>query len=308
MRLAFAGTPRCAASALAAIHEAGHQIVLVLTQPDRPAGRGMVVQPSAVKKLALAHGLEVDQPASLKPPEAAVRLRAAKPDVMVVAAYGLILPAAVLAIPRLGCINIHASLLPRWRGAAPIERTLLAGDRVTGISLMQMDEGLDTGPILAQTPVAIDERETAGSLHDKLAAIGAREIVTLLERLPGGGLQATPQAQEGACHAAKIRREETWLDWTADALELDRAVRAFDPAPGARARLNGADLKIRAAHVTEGSGEPGRVLAAGPEGIAVACGRGALHIEELQRAGARRMSAAAFLAGFRVHPGDRFAL
>ncbi|GAB4165797.1 MAG: methionyl-tRNA formyltransferase [Rhodocyclaceae bacterium] len=308
LRVAFAGTPAFAAAALAAIHGSGHRVVLVLTQPDRPAGRGMSLRPCAVKRLATELGLELAQPASLRAPQAAEPLRAASPDVLVVAAYGLILPAALLAIPRLGCINIHASLLPRWRGAAPIERALLAGDATTGISLMRMDEGLDTGPILEREPVAIAARETAGSLHARLATLGAHMVVGLLGRLPEALARAEPQPAEGACYADKIGRADTWLDWRAEGAALDRAVRAFDPSPGARARLGTHALKIWSARPVEGSGEPGRVLRVGPDGITVACGSGALRIEEVQRAGGRRMPASAFLAGAPVAPGSRFAL
>lgn len=309
MRVALAGTPEFAACAFEAIHAAGQRIVLVLTQPDRPAGRGLAPQASPVKRFALDHGYDLYQSASLRQPEARARIRAANPDVMVVAAYGLILPAAVLAIPRLGCINIHASLLPRWRGAAPIQRALLAGDARSGITLMQMDEGLDTGPMLVRAPLEIGARETGGSLHDRLAALGAREIVAALARLEHGPLPAVAQPAEGASYAAKIAPGETWLDWRRSATELDRAVRAFDPLPGARARLGGTLLKIRAAQPEPGGdGEPGRVLHRGADGILVACGSGALRITQVQRAGGRRLPVADFLAGFEIAEGERFEL
>jgi len=304
MRVAFAGTPEFAAEALRALHEAGFEIPLVLTQPDRPAGRGMKLTPSAVKQVALAHGLPIYQPASLKTPEAQAELRAADADVMVVAAYGLILPQAVLDLPRSGCLNIHASLLPRWRGAAPIQRAILAGDPETGITIMQMDAGLDTGAMLTKTPVPILDTDTAASLHDTLASVGARAIVEALEHYS----TLVPQAQDDsqATYAAKLTKDEAQLDWQLPADALARAVRAYNPAPGAWTLLDGALLKIGSAQAVAGAGHPGEVLRAGAEQLVIACGSGALALREVQPAGSKRMSAAAFLAGRPLSPGTRF--
>ena len=303
MRVIFAGTPPFAAAALDALADAGHDIALVLTQPDRPAGRGMKLAPSAVKQAALARGLPVYQPTSLKTPEAQAELRAVDADVMVVAAYGLILPQAVLELPRLGCLNIHASLLPRWRGAAPIQRAILAGDRETGITIMQMDAGLDTGAMLSKTVVPIRETDTAASLHDALAAAGAAAIVEALANYDA----LVPEQQDDALatYAPKLSKEEARLDWQQPAEALVRAVRAYNPAPGAWTLLDGTPLKIWAARAVTGTGEPGEVLRAeGP--LVVGCGSGALALEEIQPAGSKRMSAAAFLAGRTLPPGTRF--
>ncbi|MHB1143497.1 MAG: methionyl-tRNA formyltransferase [Thiobacillus sp.] len=304
MRILFAGTPPFAAAALDALADAGHDIALVLTQPDRPAGRGMKLTPSAVKQAALARGLPVTQPASLKSPGAQAGLRAADADVMVVAAYGLILPQAVLDLPRFGCLNIHASLLPRWRGAAPIQRAILAGDGETGITIMQMDAGLDTGAMLAKTRVPILETDTAASLHDTLAAAGARAIVAALANVTA----LVPQAQDDsqATYAAKLSKEEAQLDWRQPADMLARAVRAYNPAPGAWTLLDGALLKIWSAQAVAGTGEPGAVLQAEAEQLVVACGRDALALKDVQPAGSKRMTAAAFLAGRPLPPGTRF--
>ncbi|MBI1284122.1 MAG: methionyl-tRNA formyltransferase [Thiobacillus sp.] len=314
MRIVFAGTPPFAAAALNALADAGHEIVLVLTQPDRPAGRGMKLTPSAVKQAALARGLPVFQPASLKTPEAQAALRAADADVMVVAAYGLILPQAVLDLPRFGCLNIHASLLPRWRGAAPIQRAILAGDTETGITIMQMDAGLDTGAMLAKTVLPIRDNDTAGSLHEVLAEAGARAIVAALANCAAWA----PQAQDNALatYAAKLSKEDAKLDWSRPALELERAVRAFNPVPGAWTLLDGVPLKVWSAQVVAdagalrpaahtGSYAPGEVLPADGERLVIACGDGALNIRELQPAGSKRMPAAAFLAGRVLTPGSR---
>jgi len=308
MRVGFAGTPTFAATALESILASGFAVPLVLTQPDRPHGRGMKRERAPVKILALERGLRVEQPPSLKLEAESASIVAVSLEVLVVAAYGLIAPPAILGWPRYGCINIHASLLPRWRGAAPIERALLAGDRETGISIMRMDEGLDTGPVIARHPVAIDARETAGSLRDKLAAVGAQAIVEALRELDrAGGLVAVPQPDAGVTYAAKIARDAEKLDWSADASSLDRAVRAFDPTPGAQTTLSGAPLKIWQALPLSGRfGAPGAVVRADASGIVAACGEGALMITELQRAGGRRMSAAAFLAGHPVDVGARF--
>ena len=305
MRLIFAGTPEFAARALAALLHAGHDIALVLTQPDRPAGRGLRLAPSAVKALAQQHGLQLYQPASLKDEEASARLRALAADAMVVAAYGLILPEPVLAIPRLGAINIHASLLPRWRGAAPIQRAILAGDALTGISIMQMDRGLDTGPVLAAESVAIAAEDTSASLHDKLAGLGARLIVTVLAQLERGPLSALPQAAAGASYAAKITKAEAEIDWSEAAPMIERKVRAFNPLPGASTAIRGVGLKIWRASVSAAEGAPGTILETGATGIVVACGSKALCVQELQRAGGKRLAAAQFLAGFPLAAGER---
>jgi methionyl-tRNA formyltransferase len=307
MRLVFAGTPRFAVPALEALAAAGHELVAVLTQPDRPAGRGLAAVAGPVKQAAQRRGVPVLQPPSLKDAAVQARLAELAPDALVVAAYGLILPQAMLDIPRLGALNVHASLLPRWRGAAPIERALLAGDPVTGVCIMQMDAGLDTGPVLLRDELPIAPEDTAGTLHDKLAALGARLVVAALDGLAAGTLRPTPQPAAGVTYAAKIARDETRLDWSRSANELARRVRAFDPAPGAGARVRGVELKIWRAAVVAARGAPGAVVAAGAEGISVACGDGgALRLEELQRAGGRRLPAAAFLRGFPLVPGDRF--
>jgi methionyl-tRNA formyltransferase len=304
VRILFAGTPPFAAAALNALADAGHDIVLVLTQPDRPAGRGMKLTPSAVKQAALARGLPVYQPASLKTLDVQAELREVDADVMVVAAYGLILPQAVLDLPRFGCLNIHASLLPRWRGAAPIQRAILAGDAETGITIMQMDAGLDTGAMLAKTTVPIHDSDTAASLHDVLAAAGATAITQALANYP----TLVPQAQDDtlATYASKLSKEEAQLDWNQPATTLARAVRAFNPVPGAWALLDGAPLKIWSAQACPGNGAPGEVLAAEPDRLRVACGEGALCLQEIQPAGSKRMTVAAFLAGRPVPVGTRF--
>ena len=306
MRVVFAGTPEFAATALQAILAAGHSVLLVLTQPDRPAGRGMSLKHSPVKRLALQHGLAVHQPSSLKMEEARLPILQARPDVMVVAAYGLILPQAVLDIPPLGCLNIHASLLPRWRGAAPIQRALLAGDAETGVTIMRMDAGLDTGPMLLRESLPIAATDTAGTLHDKLAVLGAHLIVEALGRLERGNLLAENQPAEGVAYAAKLDKAEAALDWRLPAAQLDRAVRAFDPFPGATARFDGQLIKVWRAEPVAAGGEAGRILAAGSEGIVVACGAGALRLTELQKAGGRRQAVADFLRGFTLAPGQRF--
>jgi methionyl-tRNA formyltransferase len=305
MRVAFAGTPAFAAAALEAIASAGHTVPLVLTQPDRPAGRGLAPTPSAVKGVAQRLGLALHQPERLKDPATHAPLVAAQPDVLVVAAYGLILPQAVLDIPRHGAINIHASLLPRWRGAAPIHRALLAGDAQTGITIMQMDAGLDTGPMLLREALAIAPDETLGTLHDRLAALGARLILQALEALGDGKLVAAAQPADGVTYAAKVTKREGRIDWTRSAADIDRAIRAFSPAPGATARLRGQDVKVWRAVPASGAGAPGTVLASDAGGIVVACGSGALRIVELQRAGGKRLPPADFLRGCALSAGDR---
>ena len=306
LRVAFAGTPEFAACALEAILEAGYTVPLVLTQPDRPAGRGMKLTPSAVKQLALARGIEVDQPERLRTDEQRARLSACAPDVLVVAAYGLILPKAVLDMPRLGCLNIHASLLPRWRGAAPIQRAIEAGDPQTGITIMQMDEGLDTGDIVAMEAVPIGPAETAGSLHDRLADLGARLVVQALRAAEAAPLPRRPQPDEGVTYAHKIDKAEAMLDWSAPAALLERRVRAFDPVPGAATTLDGAMLKVWGARAEPGvapSAAPGMVLAADAAGIRVQTGQGVLVLTEVQRAGGKRQAAGDFLRGTALPPG-----
>ena len=305
MRVVFAGTPPFAAAALRSLATAGHELPLVLTQPDRPAGRGLRLTPSAVAENAHALGLRVEKPPTLKSPEAHALLLEARADVMVVAAYGLILPAAVLAIPPRGCINIHASLLPRWRGAAPIQRALLAGDATTGITIMQMDAGLDTGAMLMRTAVPIDARATTGTLTASLAELGARCIVEALATLDR--LKGEPQDEALATYAAKVAKAEARIDWRCDAAQIDRQVRAFDPAPGAEAILGGEPLKVWAAEPVEGNGAPGEVLGHGPEGLTVACGRGALRLTRLQKPGGRKLAAAEFLRGVSLTAGAMLA-
>ncbi len=268
----------------------------------------MQLTPSPVKQLALAHGLPVLQPDTLKHLDIQQTLAGYAADLMVVAAYGLILPAAVLQLPRHGCFNIHASLLPRWRGAAPIQRAILAGDDETGITVMQMDEGLDTGPMLLKKSCRISPHDTAQTLHDKLAQLGAEAITIALHLLEQGGLEATPQDNALATYAAKLTKAEARIDWTADAVAVDRAIRGYNPSPVAHAFLNGTPLKIWQASLREDlRGDPGTVLQIGPGGIAVACGRGALALEILQRPNARALPAMQFVQGFPVQLGARFA-
>lgn len=305
MRIVFAGTPVFAQLALAALLDAGHEVSLVLTQPDRPAGRGMRATLSAVKLFAVKRGIDVYQPVGLRDAAGVERVRSARPDALVVAAYGLILPKALLEIAPLGALNIHASLLPRWRGAAPIQRALLAGDRQTGVSIMLMDQGLDTGPVAARRPIEIAADETASSLHDRLASIGAGMIVDTLRELASGRAVFAPQEAEGVTYAPKISKHEAQLDWRRTGVELARAVRAFDPAPGATTSLDGTPLKLWRARPVPGQGAPGQVLRADALGVLVACGEGALSVEELQRAGGRRLAAGEFLRGCPIAPGSR---
>jgi len=314
MRVVFAGTPEFAAAALAAIVAAGYEVPLVLTQPDRPAGRGMRLQASAVKRLAAGHGLAVAQPQGLRldgrfaADAAAARaaLEQARPDVMVVAAYGLILPQWVLDLPRLGCLNIHASLLPRWRGAAPIHRAIEAGDAASGTTIMQMDAGLDTGAMLLVESLAIAPDDTTATLHDRLAAQGARLIVQALGALPA--LAPVAQPAEGVTYAHKIAKDEARIDWREDAVQIERRLRAFDPFPGGLAELDGAALKVWRAECVDAAGEAGQVLAVDARGPVVACGRGALRLTELQRAGGKRLPAAALLQAQAIDVGARFAI
>ena len=304
MRVIFAGTPEFAAQALSAIVAAGHEVALVLTQPDRPAGRGMSLHPSAVKQVALAQGIEVFQPLTLKDAEAQAKVAAVGAEVMVVAAYGLILPQAVLDLPRFGCLNIHASLLPRWRGAAPIQRALLAGDSETGVCIMQMEAGLDTGAVLLREAFPIAGDDTTATLHDKLAACGARLIVDALAGLP---LPAEVQPGEGVTYAHKIEKAEAAIDWTRSAAELDRHIRAFNPFPGAQAQFAGQTVKLWAARPVAGQGEPGCVLTVDRHSVVIACGEGALAVSELQKAGGKRLPVQQFLAGHPLQPGDCFS-
>lgn len=305
MKVAFAGTPEFAAAALEAILAAGFDVPLVLTQPDRPAGRGMQLQPSPVKRVALAAGIPVHQPEKLRTPEQQTPLADVQADVLVVAAYGIILPQAVLDLPRHGCLNIHASLLPRWRGAAPIHRAIQAGDAETGITIMQMDAGLDTGPMLLSRAEAIHADDTTGSLHDRLAQLGADMIVEALRALPGG-LTATPQPADGVTYAAKIGKAEASIDWSRPAVELERAIRAFNPFPGAVATLQQTPVKLWRARAIDAAGTPGEVLLAEGAGVIVACGEGALCITELQKPGGKRLPAADFLRGMPIAAGSRF--
>jgi methionyl-tRNA formyltransferase len=303
MRIIFAGTPQFAASALAAL-VGEHQVIAVLTQPDRPAGRGMQLAESPVKQFARPHNLTVLQPVTLKTEEAQRPLAALDADVMVVAAYGLILPKSVLQLPRYGCLNIHASLLPRWRGAAPIQRAILAGDTETGITIMQMDEGLDTGDMLLRQTCPISENDTAKTLHDKLAEMGASSILEALRLLQANRLMPIKQNNEAACYAAKLTKREAQIDWRQDARQIERAVRAYNPC---HANLNGVAIKIWQANVCPDTrGEPGTVLDVNKRGITVACGKDALRLETLQRPGGKAQPAAQFLQAIPVQVGDMF--
>lgn len=306
MKVIFAGTPDFAASALSAIAKADFDIPLVLTQPDRPKGRGMQLQPSPVKQTALELGLTVAQPQSLRHEDAQELLRKQHADVMVVAAYGLILPQAVLDIPTHGCLNIHASLLPRWRGAAPIQRAIEAGDAETGVCIMQMDAGLDTGNVVSEHRYTIQSTDTAGNVHDALAHIGAQAIVADLQRLQQEGrLNSTPQPENGVTYANKLNKEEARINWSEPAHIIERKIRAFNPVPAAWTEYQGKPLKIWQAEVVEGQGEAGTVLQCRSDGLIVACGQHALKITELQPAGSKRMNIAAFAAGNRIETGER---
>jgi methionyl-tRNA formyltransferase len=316
LKVAFAGTPEFARVALEAIAAAGHEVVLVLSQPDRPAGRGMKLQASPVKQCAVANGWPVAQPRSLRldgkyPDEAVIgrdALQKAAPDVMVVAAYGLILPQWVLDLPTHGCLNIHASLLPRWRGAAPIHRAIEAGDAATGITIMQMDAGLDTGDMLLREAVDIGDDNTA-RLHDRLAALGGRMIVQALANL--GGLTRTPQPAEGVTYANKVEKHEAQIDWTQPADAIVRRIRAFDPFPGANSPLDGETVKLWTAHAVPAGAPaaPGTILTVSDTGVAVAAGHAGnagVMLTELQRPGGKRLPVADFLRGFDLKPGQVF--
>jgi len=302
LNIVFGGTPDFAVPALEALLAAGHRITAVYTQPDRPAGRGQRMAPSPIKEAALRHGLTIEQPATLKDADAAQRLASFQPDVMVVVAYGLILPAAILAVPPLGCVNIHGSLLPRWRGAAPIHRALLARDAVTGVSIMCMDVGLDTGPVLSMHPTPIGDRETAATLPDRLASMGAQALVATLEKYASGQLAPQRQATEGVSYAHKIRKEEAILDWRRPAAELDAQIRAFNPWPVAETRWRAQQLRIWEAVpvAVEVHAVPGTVIRADANGIVVATGAGALSVLRLQMPGRKQMSASEFLNAQRI--------
>ncbi len=305
MDLIFAGTPPFAVPALAALQAADHRILAVYTQPDRPAGRGRRLAESAVKQYARAHELEVRQPPDLK--GRAAEIAALRPDAMIVIAYGVLLPPDILAIPKFGCINVHASLLPRWRGAAPIARALEAGDVVTGVTIMQMEAGLDTGPMLLKRETPIGDQDTAASLHDRLSLLGAEALVESLEGLARGSVVPEVQDDKLACYARKLKKEEAVINWTQPAAVLGRRVRAFNPWPVASTTRAGRGLRIWEARVDErDAGEtPGTLVGATAEGIAVACGRGTLLLTRIQAEGGKPLSAAEFLNGNRLRPGER---
>ena len=307
LSVVFAGTPEFSVPALKALLASRHSVAAVYTQPDRPAGRGRQLAAGAVKQCALEHGIAVEQPLSLRDPAAVARLASYAPQVMVVVAYGLILPSAVLAIPTHGCVNIHASLLPRWRGAAPIHRAVLAGDAVTGVTIMQMDAGLDTGPVLIERPTTIGARDTTASVHDRLASMGAAALLEALEAISTGQHVPRPQPSEGVTYAAKIRKEEAEIDWQQPALHIDRQVRAFNPWPVAQTSLRNTQLRVWEAQPIDmlieqtTQAAPGTVLGCGAAGIRVATGAGAINLTKLQLAGRRVMSAAELL---NAHPLD----
>ena len=296
LRILFAGTPDFSVPPLRALLESEHQVVGVHTQPDRPAGRGRKLQPSPVKQVAQEAGVPVHQPVTLRQAEAVETIAALAPDLMVVVAYGLILPPEVLAIPRLGCVNIHASLLPRWRGAAPIQRAIEAGDRVTGVSIMQMDEGLDTGPVYLMRETPIEREDTAATLHDRLARLGAEALMEALPGIAAGTLQPKPQDESGATYAPKLEKKEAFIDWAQPAWRIERKVQAFNPWPVAQTRYEQANLRIWEAHAIEGmAAAPGTVMAAGREGVDVATGDGLLRITRLQMPGKKPVTAQDFI-------------
>jgi len=308
LRIAFAGTPHFALPALRALLQSPHRVVGVLTQPDRPAGRGRELRASPVKLLAAEHGLPLAQPSTLKTEEGRAALASWQPDLLVVVAYGLLLPKAVLQLPRLGCLNIHGSLLPRWRGAAPIHRALLAGDAQTGVTIMQLDEGLDTGPTLLERSRAIGPHETSGNLHDALAELGAQALVEAIEGYSSGALQPRAQPAEGVTYAAKIEKAEARLDWSLSAAELDRRIRAFNPWPVAETAFAGETLRVWRAAVADpasAGSAPGTLLGVDAAGLRVACGQGVLSISELQRAGRKPVPARDFANAVRLD-GQRF--
>jgi methionyl-tRNA formyltransferase len=308
LRIAFAGTPQFALPALRVLLASRHRVVGVLTQPDRPAGRGRALRASPIKLLAQESGLPLAQPATLKTPEGRAELEAWAPDLLVVVAYGLILPPPVLSLPRLGCVNIHGSLLPRWRGAAPIQRAILAGDAETGVTIMQLDEGLDTGPMLLERRRPIHSHDTAGDLHDVLSELGAAALAEAVEGLASGTLKARPQPAAGATYAPKIEKSEARIDWSASAVALDRQVRAFNPWPMAETTFAGESLRVLRARVAEqpaSDAAPGPLLGIAEDGLRVACGAGVLAVRELQRAGKRPVAARDFANAVRLD-GLRF--
>lgn len=308
MKLIFAGTPEFAVPALAALIAAGHDIVLVLTQPDRPAGRGMKLKASPVKELALQHQIPVFQPETLKDDASQMRIRAVQADAMIVAAYGLIIPTTVLQMPKYGCYNIHASLLPRWRGAAPIQRAILAGDKETGVTIMEVVPALDAGAMISKAIVPISERDTAQTLHDALAKIGGELMVKAMQQLAQtGSLPSEPQDEALVTYAAKLQKSEAAMDWMRSAIELSRQVRAFNPFPVAQASLLGETCRIWMATAIAGSAPAGKIVSL-DDGIIVGCGEGLLKIEELQMPGAKRLTAKEFLAGRSLKAGDNFAV
>jgi methionyl-tRNA formyltransferase len=308
LRIAFAGTPQFALPALRALLASRHRVVGVLTQPDRPAGRGRDLRASPVKLLAQDAQLPLAQPVTLKTAEGRASLHGWSPDLIVVVAYGLILPLPVLTLPRMGCLNIHGSLLPRWRGAAPIQRALLAGDTETGVSIMQLEVGLDTGPVLLERRHSIGMHDTAGDLHDALSELGAAALLEAIDGLAAGTLLPRPQPEAGVTYAAKIDKSEAPLDWSRSADELDAQVRAFNPWPIAETHFAGETLRVLHARVTEPAGHeatPGTLLGIGDDGLRVACGEGVLAVRELQRAGKRPVSARDFANAVRLD-GIRF--
>ncbi|MGW7773046.1 methionyl-tRNA formyltransferase [Pseudomonas machongensis] len=290
MRIVFAGTPEFAAEHLKALLDSPYEIVAVYTQPDRPAGRGQKLMPSAVKALALAHDIPVYQPQTLRNADAQAELAALKPDLMVVVAYGLILPQAVLDIPRLGCINSHASLLPRWRGAAPIQRAVEAGDAESGVTVMRMEAGLDTGPMLLKVTTPISADDTGGSLHDRLAQMGPGAVVQAIAGLADGSLQGEVQDDALATYAHKLNKDEARLDWSRPAVELERLIRAFNPWPVCHSTLDGETVKVLGANLSTGKGEPGEILSASKDGLVVACADGALSLTRLQLPGGKALA------------------
>lgn len=290
MRLVFAGTPEFAAEHLQALLGSTHQVVAVYTQPDRPAGRGQKLMPSPVKQLALRHDIPVYQPSTLRNVDAQAELSALAPDLMVVVAYGLILPQAVLDIPRLGCINSHASLLPRWRGAAPIQRAVEAGDQESGVTVMRMEAGLDTGPMLLKVSTPISADDTGGSLHDRLARLGPPAVIEAIEGLAAGTLEGQVQDDALATYAHKLNKEEARLDWSRPAIELERQIRALYPWPVCHSTLNQDTVKVLTAQVAQGTGAPGEILSASKEGLIVACGQGALCLTRLQLPGGKPLA------------------
>ncbi|MGY1489378.1 methionyl-tRNA formyltransferase [Methylobacillus pratensis] len=305
MKIIYAGTPEFAVPALAALIQSSHEVSLVLTQPDRPAGRGMKLKPSPVKSLALEHGIALFQPETLKDEAVQARIAEENADALVVAAYGLIIPTAVLNMPRHGCYNIHASLLPRWRGAAPIQRSLLAGDKETGVTIMEVVPALDAGAMILRGALPITEQDTAQTLHDGLAQIGAELMLQAMDRLAQEGkLETEPQDEALVTYAEKLQKTEAAIDWRKSAEELSRQVRAFNPFPVAQSTLKGETCRIWMAQAVAGAAEPGAIVSL-DDGILVGCGQGLLRIEELQLPGGKRLKARDFLAGNPLNPGDK---